>query len=286
MRPKIYILLPVYNRKEVTERFIDCLSIQTYSNFHLVLIDDGSTDNTEEMVKTKISNLTILKGKGDWWWSGSLQRGLEWLKENNTDNSALILFINDDVCFSPDYLEQACEVMTNKQGVLVLSRFKSADNIKIMETGVCADLHRLSFKVAEEGEKINCLSTRGLFVYWKDILAIGDFHPTLLPHYLSDYEYTIRAHKKGFRCETSANILIEPNDETTGYHKISAENFVDFLKKYFSKKSASNPIYWTSFVFLTSELLWTIPNFLRVWGMAAKAIFQFFSASRKRCSHQ
>ena len=286
MMPKIYILLPVHNRRDITERFIDCLVAQTYTNYHLVLIDDGSIDNTDEMVKSKVSNLTVLKGKGDWWWAGSLQRGLEWFKDNQVNDNALILFINDDVCFLPDYLEQACQVMANKKGVLVLSRFRSIDNERIVETGVCADLHNLSFKVAEAGEKINCLSTRGLFAYWKDIFAIGDFHPTLLPHYLSDYEYTIRAHNKGFGCETSAYILIEPNDETTGYHKINEEHFVGFIKKYFSKKNAGNPIYWTTFVFITSEFLWVVPNLIRVWVIAVKTIFNFFLISKRSCPHQ
>ena len=283
MTPKIYILLPVHNRRNITERFIDCLVAQAYTNYHLLLIDDGSTDNTDEMVRSKVKNLTVLKGTGDWWWAGSLQRGLEWLKENNTDDNALILFINDDVCFSPEYLEQACRVMANKKGVLVLSRFKSVDNLRIIETGVCADLQRLSFKVAKAGEKINCLSTRGLFAYWKDILTIGNFHPTLLPHYLSDYEFTIRAHNKGFGCESSANLLIEPNDETTGYHKINEKHFVDFIKKYFSKKSAGNPIYWTAFVCLTSKFLWVIPNLIRIWGRVVKEVYQFFFVSRNSC---
>lgn len=283
MTPRIYILLPVHNRRNITERFIDCLVAQVYTNYHLVLIDDGSLDNTEEMVRSKVSSLTVLKGKGDWWWAGSLQQGLEWLKKNNTDANDLILFINDDVCFSPEYLEQACRVMANKQGVLMLSRFKSLDNLRIIETGVCADLQRLSFKVAEAGEKINCLSTRGLFAYWKDILTIGNFHPMLLPHYLSDYEFTIRAHNKGFGCESSANLLIEPNDETTGYHKINEEQFVEFVKKYFSKKSAGNPIYWTAFVCLTSNIFWVIPNLVRIWGRVVKQIYQFFFVSKSSC---
>lgn len=283
MMSKIYILLPVHNRRAITERFIDCLVAQTNTNYHLVLIDDGSEDNTEEMVKSKVSKLTVLRGKGYWWWAGSLQRGLEWLKENNTDDNALILLINDDVCFSPDYLELACKVMANKKGKLVLSRFKSTQNDSVIETGVCADLKMLSFKVAEIGEKINCLSTRGLFAHWKDIVAIGDFHTTLLPHYLSDYEFTIRAHSKGLGCETSANLLIEPNDETTGYHKINEEYFIDFMKKYFSKKSTGNPIYWTVFVFLTSDYLWMIPNLIRVWYIAVKAIFQSLLTSKKSC---
>jgi glycosyltransferase involved in cell wall biosynthesis len=67
MRDKIFILLPVYNRKDMTEKFIRCLKAQTYQNYHLVLIDDGSTDGTEEMVCSYIQDPTMIRGKGNWW---------------------------------------------------------------------------------------------------------------------------------------------------------------------------------------------------------------------------
>lgn len=286
MTVKIYILLPVHNRRNITEQFIDCLVAQTYSDYHLVLIDDGSIDDTSEMVKSKINNLTIIKGSGNWWWAGSLQQGLEWLKKNQVQNDSLILFINDDVRFSADYLEQASNVMINKKGSLVLSKFKYQNGIEIIETGICADMQNLSFSVATSKEKINCLSTRGLFVYWSDVIKIGDFYPKLLPHYLSDYEFTIRANRKGFKCETSDKLLIDPNHETTGYHQINDESFFEYLKKFFSKKSPANPIYWSVFVFLTSQLSYVIPNLVRVWINAAKSTGKAFLISRKLCSLQ
>ena len=81
MKPYIYILLPVHNRRELTRDFIDCLKAQTYQNFHLVLIDDGSTDGTDQMVRERIENLTVIRGNGDWWWAGSLQQGFNYLKK-------------------------------------------------------------------------------------------------------------------------------------------------------------------------------------------------------------
>lgn len=281
--PKIYILLPVHNRKAITERFIDCLAAQNYTNYHLVLIDDGSADGTDEMVKSRIGNLTVLKGKGDWWWAGSLQQGIDWLKNQNLSNDLLVLFINDDVCFSPNYLEQACRVMANKNGVLMLSQFLSPENNKIRESGVCADLKKLTFKVADSSEKVNCLSTRGLFIHWEDIKIIGDFYPKLLPHYLSDYEYTIRANRKGLKCETSAQLLIEPDFDTTGYHTVNEKFFLNFLKKFFSKKSASNPIYLTSFILLTSPALSIPINLMRVWFGAGKSILKALFFTGKAC---
>jgi GT2 family glycosyltransferase len=283
---KIYILLPVHNRKEITRHFVECLRTQTFTDYHLVLIDDGSTDGTAEMVKKYIPSSTVLVGSGDWWWAGSLQRGLDWLRSKSVDASDLILFINDDVKFAPDYLQCAVRVMANRKHVLMLSRFRRVGCDRILETGVFANLRRMSFEISDTADRINCLSTRGLFVHWQDLKAIGGFHPTLLPHYLSDYEYTLRAHRKGFKCETSDDLLIVPTDEATGHRVINDASFLNFMKKYWSKKSAINPVYWSAFVVLTSEPMWVIPNLSRVWIQAFKTIIRAFLVSRQSCEHR
>ena len=77
MKKCIYILLPVHNRREITRDFIDCLVAQTWQNYHLVLIDDGSTDGTDQMVREQVENLTVIRGKGEWWWAGCLQQGFD-----------------------------------------------------------------------------------------------------------------------------------------------------------------------------------------------------------------
>jgi GT2 family glycosyltransferase len=282
--PKVYILLPVHNRKDITSGFAECLAAQTFSDYQLLLIDDGSTDGTAEMVQACIPSTVVLRGSGDWWWAGSLQQGLNWLKASGVKGQAVVLFINDDVRFAPDYLERAISIMAGKQHTLLLSQFGKSGDGRGMETGVTADFSRLSFEIASAPERINCLSTRGLFAYWEDIRAIGDFHPRLLPHYLSDYEYTIRAYRKGFKCETTAELLIELNSEATGYRVIKETSFSGFLKKYCSKKSTINPVYLSSFVLLASDSMWVIPNLFRVWFRASKAIISACQASRKSCS--
>jgi GT2 family glycosyltransferase len=269
---KIYILLPVHNRKAVTAGFVECLKTQTFRNYHLVLIDDGSTDGTAEMVKEAIPSATVLRGTGGWWWAGSLQRGLEWLKRERVSDDAIVLFINDDVQFDPDYLDRAAKVMEEKKGVLVLSKTRDPNTGEINETGVTADLRRLTFKIADSADSINCLPTRGLFAHWRDVRRIGGFHPRILPHYFSDYEYTIRAHNLGLKCESSSALLITSNEETTGYREISETGIRSALAKLFSKKATGNPVYWTSFVLLTAPPLWILPGILKVWAGVTKVI--------------
>ena len=69
----IYIILPVHNRKVTTEKFIKSLVAQTYKEFKLILVDDGSTDGTDKMVLSYIPDGIILKGDGNLWWAGGLQ---------------------------------------------------------------------------------------------------------------------------------------------------------------------------------------------------------------------
>lgn len=280
MTSKIYVMVPVHNRKEVTRKFVDCLKRQTFTDYQFLLIDDGSIDGTAEMVTEQIPSAVVLRGTGEWWWAGSLQRGLEWLEANAVADNSLVLFVNDDVEFAPQYLERAVAVMAGKRGTLVLSRVRASNNGEVVETGINANLQRLGFRIADTAASINCLPTRGLFAYWGDLRRIGRFHTKLLPHYLSDYEYTIRAHKKGLRCETSAELILMANDGATGYHTIEDRDLPTILRKYFSKKSPANPLHWSAFILLTVPPIWILPNLARVWLSATKSIVRTLARNR------
>lgn len=44
--PKISVIVPIYNIGQYLSRCIDSILVQTFTNFELLLIDDGSTDNS------------------------------------------------------------------------------------------------------------------------------------------------------------------------------------------------------------------------------------------------
>lgn len=283
MMQNVYILLPVHNRSAVTERFIDCLAAQTFANYHLILIDDGSTDGTAEMVQAKISNLTVLKGRGDWWWAGSLQQGINWLEQHGVEDQDIVVFANDDITFNADFLQKAVGILDNLDSALLLPHLCDEKTGLPQESGVEADLQNLTFIPATSPDKINCLSTRGLFMRMADLHKVGKFHPRLLPHYLSDYEFTMRAHRKGLRLITSAEIAIQLDREQTGYRSLEHHGFIDFIKRYFSKRNVSNPIYWSTFILLTVPKSHIPVQVFRLWVSTVKMlIFRCTSSLRKK----
>ena len=51
-RPLVSVIIPAYNAAEHIQKAIESVLIQNYRNFELLIINDGSTDNTEEIIRT------------------------------------------------------------------------------------------------------------------------------------------------------------------------------------------------------------------------------------------
>ena len=50
-KPKISIVVPVYNKDRILDKSISSIIAQTYKNFEIIIINDGSSDNSLELCK-------------------------------------------------------------------------------------------------------------------------------------------------------------------------------------------------------------------------------------------
>jgi glycosyltransferase involved in cell wall biosynthesis len=115
--PKVTIVIPVYNGEKYVKYAIDSALAQTYKNLEILVINDGSVDRTDEIVKSygrKIRyikkenggvssalNLAIKEMRGEYfsWLShddtyepNKIEREIEFLKENNYLGKKVIVF--------------------------------------------------------------------------------------------------------------------------------------------------------------------------------------------------
>jgi glycosyltransferase involved in cell wall biosynthesis len=102
------LIVPVYNRPEEVRELLESLSLQTFTGFELVLVEDGSTRPCRDEVgkfRTKIRICYIVKensGRSD-----SRNVGME----NATGN--YFIFFDSDCIIPPRYLETVSRLLTD-----------------------------------------------------------------------------------------------------------------------------------------------------------------------------
>ena len=54
-RPVLSVVIPNYNNEKYLEEMVGCICSQTFTQWELIIVDDGSTDKSYEVAK-KLSN--------------------------------------------------------------------------------------------------------------------------------------------------------------------------------------------------------------------------------------
>ena len=254
----IYVITAVHNRIKITSRFVENLLLQDCSEeIHLILVDDGSDDGTDMMVKEKYPNSTILYGDGNLFWGGALHKAYKYLIENKILDDDIVFYANDDSRFDESYISKMIDILKGNPNDIITGCAYGINTGNYLDGPVDFNLKNGAVKHLAPGSVGNCTSTRALGMYGKVFKDIGGFHPILLPHYASDYEYTIRANKKGHKIISDAELRYLFSEDTTGDN--SHKNLS--LKKILSKRSKLNPFYKMSF-FLMIAPFYKMPSFI------------------------
>jgi GT2 family glycosyltransferase len=266
---RLSILLPVHNRRETTVRCVQMLRDQTWRDFRLVLIDDGSTDGTAAAVQALLPEVEIVRGRGHWWWAGSLQQGCRHLACRGMAEEDVVLLLNDDVVLGPRFLADALAELALLPDTLLLARQVDAATGADIDGGggVHADLRELRFTAARTPAEINCLPTRGLFLRWRDLCRVGGFRPEWLPHYFSDYEFTLRAGARGLalRVARTATLGVQIEQSGRSLANLAGVPRGQRLSLLFSRRFKDNPCTWSAFVWLAAPPPRKCYLWLKIW---------------------
>ena len=270
----LFLVTVVHNRRSITEAFARAVARQTLAAVTLVLVDDGSSDGTAAAVRELVPRTVVLTGDGNLWWAGGLQKGLNWLAAQGLPPVAPVAFMNDDTDFDADFLQKAiAELKSLPMGqFLVVPGVFYPSGVRSEEAVVCDWPRFCYWDYRNHPDRIDCASTRSLFMRWGDLRLVGGFHPTTLPHYLSDYEFTIRARRRGILLVPAKAASARFNDLTTGDHgtKNSRDPLRVKFQRLWSPRFSGNPLFLWAYVWYACPLLWKVQSWFRIFLSTAK----------------
>ena len=271
----LYVVVPVHNRVAITTRFLDSLGQQNLQDYLLVLVDDGCTDGTVETVAARVGpeRLMVLRGDGNLWWAGALQLAYDALKERPFAVEDAVLIVNDDVRFDNDFLRAGLGVLQRHPEACIqaIGIDRASGDV---DRGAIADLHRLRFRGAGKGELPDCLSTRGLMMRASTFVQSGGFRPQRLPHYLSDYEFTLRLHRRGTPLLVDDSFCAEVDLSLTGLSEARPGGLRQVWRDSLSNRAKFNPKHWSAFALMVCPP-WIGPvHAARIWIGFGRALLR------------
>ena len=133
MNPLISLVIPVYNVEKYLDKCMKSVLAQTYDNFEVILVDDGSTDNSGKMCDeyADMDSKVTVYHKANGGLSDARNFGVE------RCNADLVSFIDSDDYVTVDYLEYLWYLMkkynvdiacATAKRIIETSKIKNDDN--------------------------------------------------------------------------------------------------------------------------------------------------------------
>lgn len=126
-KPKFSIIVPVYNTEKYVKRCLDSIKSQTFKDYEVIIINDGSTDNSSDII-SKYSYKVI----------NQENQGLSMVRNNGVKEASgdYLIFLDSDDYIEKDLLEEINNSLSNNPDLVryqIKEVFDNKDNINYEE---------------------------------------------------------------------------------------------------------------------------------------------------------
>ncbi|MCT4644267.1 MAG: glycosyltransferase family 2 protein [Carboxylicivirga sp.] len=252
---KVFMVIAVFNNRAHTLNCLSLLSQQSFSNFKVILVDDGSSDGTRAAVKSMYPETTIIEGDGNWWWSRSMNAGFKAAMDQQAD---VVITLNNDVIIGRNCLELLISRHKQHPGAIIgcLNTINREDRY-IFFSGVKRVnwLNAKEIKYHSAFTKVNqpmsglhasvCLNGRGTLIPRSVFEQIGYYDDKHFPQYAADFDFTLRAVEKGFPVFIDWENEVASVIENTGKGRtFIRQKTGSYLASFFNQHSSNSLRMW------------------------------------------
>lgn len=262
--PLVSVVIPTYNRIHTLPVSVDSVLKQTYENLELIIMDDGSTDGTEEYVKgiadERVRYRKADKNMGP---SAARNRGAELAQ------GEYLAFQDSDDEWMPDKLEKQMKLILDNGDIsLVYSEFGlyrdeellaviPSRNIPCEEKQGSLFFYLLLYPL---------ISTQTILIRTKDFIEAGSFNETLKAY--EDFEFTMRFaknHRIGFVQE----VLVKVNSQKSSVSKQYDERI---HVQFYMIREMLEPLRERNFLWRKLEIVWDEAETLKCYETFAQEL--------------
>ncbi len=220
--PSVCILVLNWNGADDTIECVQSLQNVTYKHVEIVVIDNGSTDDSLQRIEQHFDEIKIIKLESNLFFGGGNNVGLDWAQEHGFD---YVVFLNNDTTVEPNFIEPLLSGFdfSQKIGMVAPLMCYSAAPNRIwygggrinLWTGVVEHLHiRKDVSVLGADPMITEYITGCcLMMPTKLAVELGGFNLSF-KMYGEDVDLSLRTRATGY------DLLFAP--ESKIYHKVSA----------------------------------------------------------------
>ena len=180
-KPFFSVVIPTYNRASLVRNAIVSVLDQGFSDFEVLVIDDGSTDNTgqvvSEIIDKRVQYIKVVNG----------ERGAARNTGFRNSVGEYINFVDSDDLLYPHHLMTAFQFIQEKQSPPV---FHLAYDLRNEEGGVLKVYNTIK-NINAEVLSGNGLSCNGVFIR-RDVMQLNPFNENRALAALEDWELWVR----------------------------------------------------------------------------------------------
>jgi GT2 family glycosyltransferase len=221
--PLVYCVILNMNGRELLLETVESVSEMVYPNFKIVVVDNGSTDGSQPVVKSKYSSVTLIENGENLGFGGGNNVGIKYALDRGAD---WIFLLNNDIKVDKNLLAELIKVARSDEriGLLAPKIYYYSEPEKIWYAGGKVNFwtgnisHRGLRKkdVGQYDEVINTDYITGCALLSKRevVEKVGMFDPVYHPIYSEDTDLSERTRRNGFR------LVYVPQAKL--WHKVSA----------------------------------------------------------------
>ncbi len=235
MLPLVSIVIPAFNHGKFLHAAIDSILNQTYPNIELIVIDDGSTDNTKEVL-SNYGDQFFWKSQSNMGQAATLNKG--WAMSTGE----ILAYISADDFLLPEAVAKiVARLLSDSDLVLCYPDFCLVDE----NSRIIRRIKAPEFDFCKMVSKLQCAPGPGAFFKKEAYLKAGEWNTCLVR--FPDYDYWLRLALYGKFEHLSENLasfrVHLGSTSSRSLSEKSADEIIFILKTYFDRINLPQHIY-------------------------------------------